>query len=390
MSIHKRPNGKFEVKWRDGGRGAPIRSRTFERAGDAEAFELDVKRRKQLGSLAPSVLQSKQTLAEFVEEDWWPRYAIPNLAEDTRRRYLEIWGTHLLPRVGSYELRGFTPLLVEDLREQLARQQVPAPTIRKTLMLLQGILRRATVRGLIPVNPVQAVPKPKQPPTHAPQPLPPITVERIRTNMLTAWSSSKRGSGRAAEELRWWRARNALIVSLMAYAGLRPAEDRASTWGDLHGRTLHVVASKTGRARDVELLAPLAQDLAEWRLLCGRPGDKELIVPTSDGDAWQRHDWQNWRRRVWRPAAIAAGVTGDLRPYRLRGSFVSLLLWEGQSLIEVAEQGGHSVATLARYYAGVLRELKGQDRIPAAEVIRQAREQIAAEEGLPAATEGAL
>jgi hypothetical protein len=35
----------------------------------------------------------------------WPRYAIPNLAEDTRRRYLEVWGTHLLDRVGPYELR---------------------------------------------------------------------------------------------------------------------------------------------------------------------------------------------------------------------------------------------------------------------------------------------
>ena len=29
------------------------------------------------------------------------------------------------------------------------------------------------------------------------------------------------------------------------------------------------------------------------------------------------------RQHIWRPAPIAAGVTGDLRPYRLRGSFVS-------------------------------------------------------------------
>jgi hypothetical protein len=86
--------------------------------------------------------------------------------------------------------------------------------------------------------------------------------------------------------------------------------------GRVHDRTLHVVASKTGRARDIDLLAPLAQDLAQWRLLCGRPSGKPLIFPTVDGDEWKRHDWQNWRRRVYRPAAIAAGVTGDLRPYR--------------------------------------------------------------------------
>ena len=89
-----------------------------------------------------------------------------------------------------------------------------------------------------------------------------------------------------------------------------------------------------------------------------------------------REDWANWRRRVWRPAAIEAGVTGDLRPYRLRGSFVSLFLWEGRSLTYVAEQAGHSVATLARHYAGTMRELETEPRIAAAEGIRQAREQI--------------
>jgi hypothetical protein len=75
-------------------------------------------------------------------------------------------------------------------------------------------------------------------------------------------------------------------------------------------------------------------------------------------------------------AARAAGVTGDMRPYRLRGSFVSLLLWEGRSLTYVAEQAGHSVATLAKHYAGVLRELEGQPKKPAAEVIREGRERV--------------
>lgn len=95
--------------------------------------------------------------------------------------------------------------------------------------------------------------------------------------------------------------------------------------GGRSGPDLHVVASKTGRARDIDLVAPVAQDLAQWRLLCGRPPGKALIFPTLDGDEWKRYGWQNWRRKVHRPAAIAAGVTGDLRPYRLRGSFVSLL-----------------------------------------------------------------
>ncbi len=57
-------------------------------------------------------------------------------------------------------------------------------------------------------------------------------------------------------------------------------------------------------------------------------------------------------------------------------SFVSLLLWEGHSLTYVAEQAGHSIATLARHYAGTMRELETQPRVPAAEAILQARDEV--------------
>src|SRR5438876_7277961 len=92
-----------------GGRAGRQRSRSFAKKGDAQAFELDVKRRRQLGSLAAGVLQSRLTLAQFVREEWWPRYAVPNLKPSTRRRYLEVWGTHLLPRIGDYQLREISP-----------------------------------------------------------------------------------------------------------------------------------------------------------------------------------------------------------------------------------------------------------------------------------------
>lgn len=89
---------------------------------------------------------------------------------------------------------------------------------------------------------------------------------------------------------------------------------------------------------------------------------------------WQLHDWQNWVQRIYQPAALAAGVTGDMRAYRLRASFVSLALWEGRSLMRVADQAGHSVATLAKHYAGIIEELEDQPKVPAAEAIRRARE----------------
>lgn len=349
-SKRERPS-PFVYRWQEGGR---YRSRSFKRAGDRDAFAAEVERRKQLGPMAAGVIQSKQTVAEFMEAEWWPRYAIPNLGEDTRRRYLEVWGTDLLPRVGGYELRELTPMIIEDLRDDLKAKGLSVATQRKTLLLLSGILKRAVSRGLIPENPVARIDMPKTPPSAPIMPLEPLTVERIRANMR--------------------RPRDRMLVSLMAYAGVRPMEDRSASWGDVQNRTLRVVASKKhGHVRYVDLLAPLAQDLAEWRMACGRPGPNELIVPRVRGGAWGREDWGNWRERIYKPAAIAAGVVDDLRPYRLRASFVSLLLWSGEDLVYVAAQAGHSVATLARHYAGVIAELRGQSKRPAADVIRDAR-----------------
>lgn len=349
MSVRKR-GSRYEVRWTEAGHK---RSRTFNRKGDADAYDLDVKRRKQLGSLAPQIIESRLTLAEFMEQDWWPRYALPNLAADTRRRYLEIWGGQLLDRVGDIPLREITPLVVEDLLAQLAGVGASADAQRRALTLLRAILKRAVVRGLIPTNPVMLVTKPKLPIADPPQPLAPETVEQIRRIM--------RPHGR-------------IIVSLLAYAGLRPGEMQTVYWDDLANSQLYVRASKTNRARRVDVLAPLMQDLREWRLAASwsRPGGP--IVPRPSGGAWTREDWSNWRTRVWTPAAKSAGVTGDMRPYRLRGSFVSLLLWEGRSLPYVAEQAGHSVATLARHYAGVVRELEDRPRVPASEAIRMARD----------------
>ncbi|MGO9900874.1 MAG: tyrosine-type recombinase/integrase [Solirubrobacteraceae bacterium] len=356
----------------------------FTRRGDAVAFERDVERRRQLGPLASQVMESKMTLAEFVRDEWFPRYAIPNLAPDTRRRYVEVWDHDLRERLGGYPLQEIAPGMVEDLRDQLARAGLSVASQRKALLLLSGILKRAAVRELIPRNPVSMIAMPKAPPSDAPQPLSPLTVERIRQIMLSPRTRTVPATAAGKRPQRGYsspvgspleRQRNALIVSMLAYGGLRPIEDRGAHWADLRERTLHVFASKTGRPRDIDLLSPLAQDLAEWRLARGRPGEHELIIPRPTGGEWTRSDWGNWRNRVWRPAAIAAGVSGDMRPYRLRGSFVSLLLWSGLDLVDVAEQAGHSVSTLSRNYAGVMRELKGQPRIPAADAIRQAREE---------------
>ena len=124
----------------------------------------------------------------------------------------------------------------------------------------------------------------------------------------------------------------------------------------------------------MRLLAPPAKDLAGWQ----RASDgRELVFPRSDGAPWTDHDYRNWRRSTYRRAALATGLEAG-RPYDLRHSFVSLLIHEGVTIVEVARQAGHSPEECLRTYAHTFEEFDPSERIRAATAIAQAREQLLA------------
>src|SRR5205814_5895724 len=114
-----------------------------------------------------------------------------------------------------------------------------------------------------------------------------------------------------------------------------------------------VESTKTGRRRTVPLAGPLAQDLAEWRLHAGRPEPEALVFPGHDGGPWSLAAYQNWRRRIYAPAATAAGIERP-RPYDLRHSYVSLLIAEGHNVVEAARRAGHAPQMALDTYAHVL------------------------------------
>jgi integrase len=350
VSVERTPHGRWRVRWRENGRS---RSKTLARKRDALLLDAELKRRAALGTLA-SLEAGTETLDRFAEQ-WWHAHA-RHLAPSTQRRYAEVWDLHILARLGGYELRSITPKLVAHFRADLESAGLGMPTVLKTLTVLSSVLSLAVVHGEVSSNPVSAVKKPRQGGSRSVKPLPPATVEAIRKRL---------------------RLRDATLVSVLAYAGLRPSEALGLRWQAIRERTLLVELgvvlgeerdTKTARARTVRLLGPLAQDLAEWRMASGRPDDRELVFPRVDGQPWRDTDWRNWRRRVFRPAHSG-------RPYDLRHSFVSLLILEGQSIVEVARQAGHSPAVCLSTYAHVFEEFDPSERRSAEAEIRRARDE---------------
>jgi len=125
----------------------------------------------------------------------------------------------------------------------------------------------------------------------------------------------------------------------------------------------------------VRLLRQLAQDLREWRIACGRPGEDALIIPSTKGDPWTKTDWENWCNRQWVPACRRAGLGTIPRPYDLRHSFASLLLADGRQPLYVAEQLGHSPAVLHNTYAHLFAEYADRRQVDPECEIDRARDQ---------------
>lgn len=368
-SIHKREDtGKYVVRWREGGRNGRQRSRSFDRERDAKAWRTHVDRLAQLGQLA-QLDAGKVTLGEFVEE-YWQLHAIPNLAPKTRSIYLHVWSKHAHPRLAGYRLRDITPAVMVDFRAQLTRQGVGDPTIIKTLTMLQGVFSFAVLRDAITQNPVDKVKKPPQTRTREPVVLAPERVEAMRRHLL---EDRRRAAGVRPPRGHPVGLRDATMISVLAYAGPRPGEQLALRWSHVQRRVLRLYAPKTKRERTVRVLAPLAEDLAEYRAACGNPDDSALVFPRTDGTEWVETDWRNWRADVFYAARDAAGLPTELVPYDLRHSFVSLLIAEGQSVLEVARQAGHSPQTCLRTYAHLFDGFDSSERTSAEALIRAAR-----------------
>ena len=255
------------------------------------------------------------------------------------------------------------PVTIAGFRAELEAGGVGAESIRKTLTMLQSVFQRAVEWQLVDVNPVRAAPKPPAGRARAVPAIGPELVEAMRGRLLA------RG-----------RAHDAMLLVLLAYAGLRPGEALGLEWCHVRSRTLLVEQAVADgrvkglknrrRSRAVRLLDPLHEDLERWRA-------DGAVIARADGGFWRETDWRNWRRRVFRPLASDVGVVGA-RPYDLRHAFASLLIAEGRmSIVEIAAQLGHNPTVCLDIYGHEMAERWAGEVRSAEALIMGARESVA-------------
>lgn len=382
------------------GRGGKLPGREFDRLEDARTWHDQVVRARRLGpGTLAQALGTTPTLGAYIAGTWLPQHVdrLAPRSQLTYRRALK----HLEP-LTDIPLGDLNAATIRVWLTNLADAGHGPTSILASFKRLRQILKHALQADVIGRNPTDAVQAPRTAAPGKVDPLDPETVERIRAELDH---------------------RDRTVVSVLAYAGLRPAEAFALTWGHVHHQVLDVRHdtdgiggirdTKTGKHREVDLLAPLRDDLIAWRLASGSPADRRLVFPNElSGGPFTADQQSAWRKDRWGPAVRAAaarharrtgeepdapmgtgpvtdrgreagrdiGIDLDGRPphpYALRHSFVSMLVGAGYPVTEVALQAGHRVSETQDRYAHVIRRWKGRDSIDPAERITAARALVA-------------
>jgi integrase len=347
MSV-QRDRDRWRVRWREGGKQ---RSRSFDRKGDAQTFDREVKRRLQLGPhLVRELDRSALTLAEFVDGGF--RSYAATLGQKSREQYDWALQLHLRELAGEPLLALDVPRLAIHQEFLLDHGRTPN-TVRDAMTRLSGILQVAVEHGHVPGNAARALRKVPAPPREEVHPLSPVELEALIA----------RFEGRAR-----------VITMLGGHLGLRPKEIRLVPWSNFDGASMTIGRARTkrGAARTRVIAVPrvTAHELKMWRLASG--GRDEDPIVGQLGEAGLRL----WSYKHFKPAVLQIAGREDATTYTLRHTHASALHYADFTVPEAARRMGHGPALHVQTYAHVIDAVKGKRYADLDELIQAARAEL--------------
>ncbi|MCB0908767.1 MAG: tyrosine-type recombinase/integrase [Nocardioidaceae bacterium] len=338
---------RYDVRYRDP--AGKVRTKTFRRSEDARKFSNTTEADKVRGTwLDPN--KGRLTFAEWWDL-WWPTTV--NLRPTSRARDESIARTHLEPEFGDYPLAAIDHTMVTAWVAKLTASGLAPATVQKAQQVLAKCLDAAVDSGRIGNNPCDRVKLPR--------------IERREMEFLTP--------AQVATLADCIDERYRALVLVGAYCGLR--------FGEMAGLKPARVDLLHRRIEVAEILTEVKghHHIGPPKT---RAGHRSVPVPTFVAAALEAHLAEHtvgdylftspeggplraslFRRRVWQPACVKAGVGEYLsdekalrdRKYRglrihdLRHTAVALWIAAGASPKEVADRAGHSsvVTVLDRY-----------------------------------------
>ncbi|MEV0570645.1 tyrosine-type recombinase/integrase [Dactylosporangium sp. NPDC050588] len=305
------PSGKFRANWRDPSNKQ--KAKTFKTQKEAKAFLAEVESAKNHGTyIDPQV--GKLLFAKHAE-GW---LAGRHVEVRTHERTLSVMRIHVLPQWGSWPLANIDHRAVQEWVNALSRKLAPA-SVAKCFGVLSMVMDSAIYARLIGINPCKGVSLPS---THKPRrPAQALSRADFFERLLPATVPNYRA-----------------LVALAAGTGLRWGEAAGLAWGavDLDAARVRVVQvviesggvrsikpypkSRAG-VRSIPLPAFLVEELTQLRKsLDAPPRPTALLFTSRSGQPLLR---STFRRQVWRPALVRAGLLGSVAERPPRGWLAS-------------------------------------------------------------------
>jgi integrase len=318
------------------------RTKNFESLKKAQGFQGNVRLKKSTS------VRIDPTPGRVAVKDFWKHFlTTAAIRPSTLAQYKTHGRLYILPALGDEQLQSVTKADIKVVLADLRSAGKGAATIRAVSKLLHRLFAVAIEEDRVAKNPASGVEVAK--------------VEPREPRFLTQ-DEVRRISRETPEPYR-------ALVLFLAWTGLRIGEASALRVKnlDLVARTVRVVENspevggrkyigptKTSKPRTVRFGTGLAAILKAHLSAYGAPLDPESFVFTSPEGGQVRQN--NFRKRIFQPAAKRAGIDPVPTVHDLRHTAASLMARAGFSMREAQEQLGHSHTTMTDKYTHLFPE----------------------------------
>ena len=163
------------------------------------------------------------------------------------------------------------------------------------------------------------------------------------------------------------------LLALAIFSGARQSELLALRWADLDfaretvwiGDQVDYQGQLTGRLkskeRTVYLTSEVVSDLRRWRLASRYSQDAEFVFSANG----VRPRTQEWARKSWLAVRERAVIERSVRFHDLRHTFASILVSNGATATELADQLGDSVKVVLDTYAHLFNRAGSEEKLRA-------------------------
>jgi len=338
--IYKK-GSRYQVRYRHHG---TERLKSFRTLSEAARFKGQV----AAGDTQPTSREPFKTYGKRWIESYTGRTA-RGVSDGTRASYSDALERFAIPYFKFTPLERIDPPMLRKFIAHLAKQGLAPASVRRMYAPVRALLATAYEDGKLKTNPASGV----------------RVIVKDRRQRVPKWLTTEQTKALLAA----MPIEHADLAYFVAATGCRISEALGVVWGDIgrdeDGRPVLTIrrAKTEAGLRTIPLSPETARRLTMRRTEARHAGDSDPVFPSATGTPI---DPRNWRRRVFKPAAEAAGVPWAT-PHKLRHGLASLMANQGYSAAQIAGHLGHADGGVL-----ALKTYIHADRLDSAEFIDEA------------------